>query len=239
MSANIVVLKDAKIAVRGVDLSGVSNQVSLTAGVATENSNAFGDDTEIVAPTLPSISGNISGFFEGDTEDAEFFANIGLSGVFVALAQAAALGSRAYFFKATFTSKENAASHGELVKFSSDFSGAGSLLAGPLMENGIFTATGPGTGRQLSTLSASQTLFAQVHALAVSGASPSLSAKIESDVTGFGTPTDRITFDAITAVGAQQKSLVGPITPDDFFRFNVTAISASGSFTLLVVLAIK
>jgi len=237
MVATTTVLKDAKIALRGVDLSGLSNQVALNLGVNTENANAFGDTFEIFTPTLLTVGGSISGFYAPDTVDAEFFSQLGTTGVLAAIASASTLGSRAYIFKGTFTADENSASHGEILKYSMDFSGAEGPIGGTLMEASTFSSIGAGTGRQLGTVSASQTLYAQLHVTAVTGGTPSLTAKIESDAaSNFGLPTDRITFDVVSAAGAQRKSVAGAIT-DDWFRFNVTAIS--GTFDVILVLAIQ
>jgi len=237
MVATTTVLKDAKIALRGADLSGISNQVALNLGVNTENSNAFGSDFEIFSPTLLTVGGSISGFYGPDTGDAEFFSQLGLSGVLAAIAQASTLGSRAYIFKGTFSSNENSASHGEILKYSMDFSGAEGPIGGTLMEASTFSSVGAGTGRQLGAVGAAQTLHAQLHVTSVTGGTPSLSAKIESDAAAnFATPTDRIIFDVTTVAGAQRKSVVGAIT-DDWFRLNITAIT--GTFDLVLVLAIQ
>ena len=62
-----------------------------------------------------------------------------------------------------------------------------------------------------------------MHVLAVSGTNPTLDMIIQSDnVSGFTSPTTKITFDQAVAVGAQWGTRVaGPLT-DDYYRASWT-----------------
>jgi hypothetical protein len=79
--------------------------------------------------------------------------------------------------------------------------------------------TGPVTGKSL---------YAILHVTAASGTN--LAVKVQSDDNaGFTTPTDRITFSTVSAVGRQQSSVAGPLNTETHWR--VTATIATGTFS--------
>jgi hypothetical protein len=102
------------------------------------------------------------------------------------------------------------------------------------------TATGNGTAVALTGPLAGQSLYATLHVLAVAGtASPTLTVKVQSATSGaFTSPTDRVTFTAATAVGAQWAvPVAGPIT-DGFWRAQWTISGTTPSFTFLVAVGV-
>lgn len=100
------------------------------------------------------------------------------------------------------------------------------------------TATGTGTSIQLGAVASGQALYAGLHVLSVSGTTPSLTARIESDnATGFPSAVTAGTFTAATALTSQFLRIPGPIT-DDWFRVAWTISGTTPSFLFLVSLGI-
>lgn len=101
------------------------------------------------------------------------------------------------------------------------------------------TATANGSVLTMTGPTATQRVYAGLHITAVSGTTPSLTAKVQSATTGgFGSPTDRITsFTAASATGWQWASAAGAIT-DGFWRFVFTISGTTPSFTCAAVIGV-
>ncbi len=100
---------------------------------------------------------------------------------------------------------------------------------------GTVNATGAtGTGVQLGAVAADQYLYCVLHVFSIG---TTITAVLESDnANTFGSAATQLTFGPITAVGATELRVAGPIT-DDWYRLRVTAIT--GSFSIAAVPGIK
>lgn len=130
---------------------------------------------------------------------------------------------------------------GDLARFeisgevsSSDF------VRGTILGTGAKASSTSGTGRQLGAVGATQKLYAALHVIGVSGSSPTLDLKIQSDDNGsFTSATDRITFNQMTAIGAQFATPVAGAIADDYWRATWTIGGTSTpTFTIVVVVGI-
>lgn len=113
----------------------------------------------------------------------------------------------------------------------------GVILLGP---STTLTTTTQGTAVEYIAASASQQLFANLHVLDASGESPAMTVIIESDNTEDfdGSETTRITFDEVSDISSQYKSLGGAIT-DTWYRVSVTTAGTSPSFTAVVSIGVQ
>jgi hypothetical protein len=91
------------------------------------------------------------------------------------------------------------------------------LTDGNIMAVGAKTGTFNGTARQLGAVTASQRIYAAIHATAKSAFTSAVFKLQSDDNSGFSSPTDRITFTTITDLTSQFTSLAGAIT-DDYWR---------------------
>lgn len=101
------------------------------------------------------------------------------------------------------------------------------------------TTTGTSTGIALAGPTADQYLVANLHVLAYSGLT-SITVKIASDNSGaFSSATDRLTFTATTAIGAEYKTAVGSAgwASETHHRVAWTVVG-SGSCTFVVTLGV-
>ena len=129
-------------------------------------------------------------------------------------------------------------SAGELATHTASFGGNRPVIRGTVDTASTITSTGSSAGAQLGAVSATQKVWAAVHFLTAGGTTPSITVKVQSDNnSGFTSPTDRITFTAATAKGAQFLSAAGAIT-DDYWRATWTVSGTSPSFETRVLIGI-
>lgn len=97
----------------------------------------------------------------------------------------------------------------------------------------VISATGTGTINNLGAVAAGQQLYADLHVISVSG-TPTVTFAIESAaLVGFGSPTTRLTFTAATSLTGQILRVPGAIT-DAFWRAKWTV---TGTGSVLAALA--
>ena len=100
------------------------------------------------------------------------------------------------------------------------------------------TATGNTTPQQVGAPIAGRTVYASIHALTVTGTTPSATFQLASSATLGGAYTARGSAGAaITAAGGQLLSVAGPFT-DAFWRLNVTVTGTTPVFAVLAAIAI-
>lgn len=235
------VLTGGLILFDGLDLSNSLNQITLDHSAEAKDSTAIGHTTRRRIGGLKESVLSAAGFFEAAEPDASLFAAAGASDKVITVSYSQTLGEVAYFLKALLGEYQPfGGGVGDLAGFQMNAGCSdGDLIRGRLMELGTQTATGNGTGRQLGTVAAGQSIYAALHVLTVAGTTPSLVVKIQSDDNaGFISPVDRITFNSANAVGAQFGSQVGAIA-DDYWRAVWTIGGTGPSFRFAVALGIQ
>lgn len=113
------------------------------------------------------------------------------------------------------------------------------MVRGLLEANRTVTSTSSTTGSNtLGAVSSTQKVWASLHVFTLSGTSPSITVKVQSDDnSGFSSPTDRITFTAATTRSGQWGSTAGAIT-DTYWRVNYTVSGTSPSIAFAVSIGI-
>lgn len=234
-----LVLTDATIVLGTRDISGQSNSLQVAINRDALDASVFGDTTRRNVAGLKDFSASVDGLWEVNT-DADLFAEIGKDDTLLGFSPQDVIGSVGFMTRISQSSYDIGAAHGSLFEANISLVGGSGipLDRGILMENGIFTATGAGTGQQLGAPSSTQSLVGQLHVVDASGTTPTLDAIVESEAdSGFATPVTRLTFAQATGKTSERLSVAGPIT-DDWFRFNFTIGGTSPSFTILALLAI-
>jgi hypothetical protein len=120
---------------------------------------------------------------------------------------------------------------GEMLKFSVDAeSSDDALIRGILLRNSVETANGNGAAFAQGLVGTGQKLWAALHVISVAGGG-TWTFKVQSDdAGGFGTPTDRITFAAVTVKGSQWAvPVAGPIASDNNWRALWTVAGGAGN----------
>jgi len=237
------VFNDGKVFSGGYDLSGHVTNVSLelTAeelDATTINSGGF---TEKLGG-LKNSSLTLDGFYEaGDNKpDALLGASLG-SELVVTTVPDAGRGNIAYFTKSREFSYSMFGTVGEIAPFSVTKSQSSEVMVRGTVEiDEDLTATGNSSGVNLGAVGADEKCFVAIHTYAVSGTStPTVTFKLQSDDNAsFTSPTDRITFTDITAIGADFQSVAGAIT-DTYWRLNYTISGTSPSFSIHASIGIE
>ena len=234
------VLNDVKILYEGFDISGILNSVALAHSSDLQDGSTFGQKTRLMVPGVMDSNVEVNGFHD-DTLDPLIFEGVGKVtppvDVLSLSPDGGSPGDVSYAMDVDVANYNPGGNYGEIFGFTSTFQGHGPLIRGTLLQNGAETATGVGTARVIGTLSALEGLWASLHVFGIVSTGVTIDVKITSDITGFGSPTDRITFAQVTdstGVGAEFKKLDGPITPDDEFRAEWTITGASPSFSIFV-----
>jgi hypothetical protein len=102
------------------------------------------------------------------------------------------------------------------------------MVRGLLEANRTVSSSSNTTGAStLGAVSSTQTLYASLHVFQLTGTSPTLDVVVQSDTTGFGSPTDQITFTQATTRSGQYGSKAGPVT-DTFWRVKWTLGGSGG-----------
>lgn len=236
------VLKGVRLFAGGVDLTGQSNKVELSAEYEEKDTTTFGSTDasgeiwkEVVAG-LGSASAQASGFWEaGDSSkvDNDMFATLGAIGPWTICPLAATDGSLAYVLSALRTSYSLLDAVGEVAPYAAQAKSTWPLARGKVI-NPVGTArtsTGTGTITQLGAVATGQSMYVSLHVVSVSGtSSPTLTVAIQSAAAvGFSSPTTRATFTAATTAGGQVTRITGPVT-DQYWRVSYTISGTNPSF---------
>ena len=249
MTANPLVLLDARLFVGGADLSGSGNQIELTEEFETKvKTNWRSGGAREVLGGLASVDISAGGQWEagsaGLVDDAFWsqrrtidpwsFAPDGTSDL--------APGNLMFLTSALRTKSQYWGDVGEVASWMATARGSAPLVRGQSMHaSGVArSTTANGTAIQLGAVTGTRKLYANAHVLSVSGTStPTITIDIQSDDnSGFTTPTTRGSFAAKTAVGGEALAIAGPFT-DDWWRINWTITGSTPSFLFLVSMGIE
>lgn len=243
-----LVLTDCRLFVGGADLSGQSNSLEVSDEFEDKDVTNWrsGGAKELLAgleqPKL-SAEGQWEAGDPSKIDDAMWATrraveawSAGPTGV-----SDTAVGGLAYVASALRTSAQLLGNVGDVAPWKVQASGSGPMGRGVwLHPSGTArSTTGTGTAVQLGALPAGSTLRANLHVLSVTGTTPLITVKVDSDSSGaFSTPVERAAFTQTGAVGYQSILVDGPIT-DDWWRVNWTVSGAGPSFLFLVAAGIS
>ncbi len=238
------VIKDGKVYLAGYNVSGDVNAAAVDYSADAIDVTCLGDDTHVRLGGLKTVTAQVEGYYNGGADkDKVLFDRIGTADVPLTICpQDANEGSRAYFFRTMLASYSPNGSIGDAMTFTVSAEPTnGELVQGVVLLNGTKTVTGNGTGQQLGAVSAAQQLFAALHVITVADAGATLTVKVQSDDnSGFTTPTDRITFTGVSAIGSQYATPVDGAITDTYWRVVWTITGGtSPSFTFIVPVGIQ
>lgn len=188
-------------------------------------------------PGVVTVQGKVKAY--AGLDEVISAGGVGVTGPWSAIPAGTVEGSVGYFTDAMlmgFTPLTGSIS--DVAKYEASWSGRQKLVRGTLTSAQVVSATGSGTGFQLGTVTASQSMYAALHVVSAAGTTPSITVKVQSDDnSGFSSPTDQITFTAATVYGGQILSAAGSIT-DDWWRAVWTVSGTTPGFAVRTVLGI-
>lgn len=240
------VLLNARLFAVGADLTGASNKIELTAEVEDkETTNYYSAGYKEVIGGLGSAEVAAEGQWEAadatKVDDASW-SQLGGVGPWTACPDSAAVGDLAYITQCLRSSYSLGGAVGDVAPWSGKGGSAWPLVRGQMAHPAgtARTSTGTGTGVQLGAVAAGKRLYAALHVLSVSGTTPSITARIESDSDDtWASPTTQLTFTAATAGGGEALRTTGGAITDTWFRVAWTISGTSPSFLFATSFGIR
>ena len=238
------VLKDARLLVGGYEVTSDHNTVALNMLRPPVIKPSFGIDSNVYLPGLVKAEYSLDGWFDSDgsvaIDDIKFAEfNASISNVLTIVAPDGAVGAVAYSFESIDTDYAPfGGGIGDIAAFNVAGTSTGDVLKGVVIEAGTTarTATLTTAEYELGDIVAGEILWAALHVIATTG-SPTLDVVIQSDVTGFGSPTPHITFPQATAIG--DGFLSSTTAESDTFWRAVATWGGTGSITFLIAFGIQ
>lgn len=238
----VLVLTDAKIFHGAFDLSGDHNRIAESVEVEEVDVTTFGNTGRRRRAGLSDVRLTGNGIVNAGVglQDAVMFADQGVEAI-TTLAPNGTEGGRAASFNGIqFKYVPMEAEVGDAHSFMFEASGTGLYVPGNILHGlQARTTTGNGTQLALPSPASGEEAYAAVHVTAVSGSTPTLDLTVQSDTSGFPSPTTRYTFPQFTTIGsAFSTAIAGPIT-DTHWRVGFTIGGGSPSFTFIVTYGIR
>lgn len=240
------VLLNARLFAVGADLTGASNKIELTSEVEDkETTNYYSSGYKELLGGLGSAEVTAEGQWEAldsTKVDNASWAQLGGVGPWTVCPDNAAVGDLAYLTQCLRSSYSLGGSVGDVAPWSGKGASAWPLVRGQMAHPAgtARTSTGTGTGVQLGAVTAGKRLYAALHVLSVSGTTPSITARIESDDnSGFTTPTTQLTFTAATTAGGEALRTTGSAITDTWWRIAWTISGTTPSFLFAASFGIR
>jgi hypothetical protein len=236
----VFVLTDATTWIHGYDITTDSNKVTLNPSVDAQDATTFGaGGYKVKKGGLRNVEFQLEGLWDS-TPDSQVFTNLGTADHAVTTSATSTETSVAYLFQAGRFEYEVFGNVGEMNPFALSMMGTNNvgLVRGQMAKaKGNVSATGAlGSGLNLGAGGAGKFLYATFH---VFTAATTITVIIQSDDNGgFSSPTTVATIGPITAVGGTFMTRVdASAITDNFFRFNVSAIT--GTFSVAGAIGVQ
>lgn len=245
MSALTTVLEDARIFLRGCDLSGQSNMVTLEVEAETKDRSTFTSQgwKEVTAGQRKGTitAEGFSEFGAAGTVDVDAWSQLGANDAVTISPVEEAVAGTAYITKMARLKHTRGGKVGDLDEWQASGSSAWPVVRSQylIVPGTIITDDTTSAGANLGAVAAGQRLYATLHVVSVAGASPELVATIETDTnSSFTSPTTLLTFTTATAVTGEILRSDGAAITDTWYRANINVPDAAGDDSYLVAMAI-
>jgi hypothetical protein len=232
---------DARIFLGAFEFTSFTNQVEWGVDVATQDVSVFGSQFSQFVPGLKTLMFNTSGFndYAAASLDEYVRTNVGTRLVGTLSNAALATGGSAIVGAGVLQAWRAINAAVGAVPTVQAAIGDGYTAVGQITQtnSAAVTATGNSTPVNVGAVAAGRTIIASVHALTVTGTTPSLTPALASSTTSGGAYTVRATGSAMTAAGSQLITAAGAFT-DTWWRLNYTVTGTTPSFLLVAAIAI-
>lgn len=241
------VLTNVRCFAVGVDLTANSNKIELSSEVEVKDStnyasNGYKEVMGGLAQAEIAGEGQWEAGDPGKVDDASWAQLGGIGPWSISANNSAAVGDLAYLMSAMRAEYKAFDAVGEVAPWTSTAKSTWPMARGQFAHppGTARTASGSGTALNLGAVTAGKRLYAALHVLSVSGTTPSITVRVESDDgSGFASPTTRLTFDAATAVGGQILRTDGTAITDTWWRMAWTVSGTTPSFMFVAALGIQ
>ena len=234
--------KSAGLLVDEFDFSGVSNSMNLDFAEAPADVTAFADADLTYIQGKPTFTFNVNGLWStaSPNYDGEMVTDLtatrrrvgsypgGLSdGVF------------GYEGATNISASPRVSTIGDAIACNVTWQGASAPFRSTILRYATDSSSANGTQYTLGTIASTNTIIGVLRLLEIGGSgNNTLDVKIQSDTSGYSSPTDRLTFTQLNqGSGAtfETQTAAGPAGSDNIWRVVVTIGGAgSRSFKLIV-----
>jgi len=236
------VASNCGIYVGGYEMSGLSNTLSLEIERDLPDCTTFGDAYRTRLPGLIDARFSAAGYWDAEAVDAVLFDQSDDAENIATLCGVNSNGGIAYFVRGV----QGQYQWGSAIGAPATFSVSGSSTQSPVVRGIVLhrtataATTGNSTGIQHGAVTSTQRIYAALHVFGVDGTdTPTITVKVQSDDnSGFTSATDRLTFTAATAIGAQWASAGPAAITDDWWRVNYTISGTDPVFGFVVAFGI-
>lgn len=234
-----MLLRDQKLYLDGLELASHANSVAIDQSVEVVEQTTFGNKSRVKAPGLKDVAVGVQGYFDA-TLDAAINNKINVADAPFMAANNNVHGEVAYFFKVNTGQYTTDGAVGDALSISLSAEGTGDLVRGFVaLADATLDATAAGQALNLGAVPEGKKLVACVQVIGVADPADTVQVVIEGDAADdfSGDETQHITFDALSANGAQFVELQGPLT-DTWFRALADVAGVSPSFNVIVTIGI-
>lgn len=237
------IIKDCAIWYGGNDLTAAANEVSVDwSSAAVDVTNMASAGNVELLTGLDDTTMSVMSFVDNPVaNDGQAFTNRGAVDLLTFAALPATLtpvlGERVYACRALLTSTPRTLKVGDahrmnMTLYAAETSG---LLQGAVLAPKT-SSTGSGNTTPFAAGAATDAAFLGVHIFSRTG-DRTITPILQSDTTGFPSPTNVVTFGALSTVGATFGTTAGPTT-DTFWRVNFTIGGTTGAIQWAAFVAI-
>ena len=237
-----ITAKSAGLLVDEFDFSGVSNSMDLTFAETPAEVTAFADTDLTYIQGKPTFNFNVNGLWStaSPNYDGEMFTDLTASARRVGIYPSGISdGNFGYEGATLISASPRVSTIGDSIACNVTWQGADAGFRSTMLRYATDSSSANGTQYTIGTIAASNTIIGVLRLLEIGGSgNNTLDVKIQSDTSGYSSPTDRLTFTQLNqGSGAtfETQTAAGPAGSDNIWRVVVTIGGAgSRSFKLIV-----
>ena len=237
-----ITAKSAGLLVDEFDFSGVSNSMDLDFAEAPADVTAFADSDMTYIQGKPTFTFNVNGLWStaSPNYDGEMFTDLTATNRRVGIYPGGLSdGVFGYEGATNISASPRVSTIGDAIACNVTWQGASAPFRSTILRYATDSSSANGTQYTLGTIASTNTIIGVLRLLEIGGSgNNTLDVKIQSDTSGYSSPTDRLTFTQLNqGSGAtfETQTAAGPAGSDNIWRVVVTIGGAgSRSFKLIV-----
>jgi len=230
-----ITAKSAALLVDEFDFSGVSNSMDLSFTEGPADVTAFADTDMTYVQGKPGFTFDVSGLWStaSPNYDGEMFTDLTATNRRVGIYPGGLTdGNTGYEGATNISASPRVSTIGDAIACNVSWQGASAPFRSTLMRYATDSSSANGTQYTVGTIAATNTIVGILRLIEIGGSgNNTLDVKIQSDTSGFSSPSDRLTFTQLNqGSGATHEVITatGPAGSDNIWRVVVT-IAGAGS----------
>ena len=234
--------KAAGLLVDEFDFSGISNSIDMSFTESPADVTAFADTDTTFIQGKPTFTFDVNGLWStaSTNYDVEMFTDLTATNRRVGIYPGGLSdGVFGYEGATNITASPRVSTIGDAIACNVSWQGASPPFRSTILRYATDSSSANGTQYTLGTIAATNTIIGVIRLLEIGGSgNKTLDVKIQSDTSGYSSPSDRLTFTQLNqGSGAtfETQTAAGPAGSDNIWRVVVTIGGAgSRSFKFIV-----